>query len=450
MNNNAITNVAAPVNPGDAANKSYVDNSTNTAVNGTINTIPKFTAAHVLGNSALSDNAGTLSYTGNTIQQPTGGQSLGIVTAPFGGGSSGAITIKTGDIAGSGNPGAVNIIGGNSNGFGGAATAGSVNIAGGTSNNGNGGNVTIAGGGPGFGGLSGGGSVFISGGAAPAGNGGVTISTTNTNIAINPGVSNQITSNGGISIAGTSLIGNVGTTSVGIGGTGASTVNVNPSGTGTTTIGSGANNLQVNSTTGINNTIANPTVIGMNNAAATVAITGGTTWSVTAGGAATFATVAGNGAALTNVNAVKINGNTVPANAVGQLTNDGAGNLSWATAGSAVQFTRVAVTAPTTYNAATTDNFIGVNTTAAGNTIINLPTAAAAGSGHTIIIKDEALKVDAAHTVTINATGGNTLEDPATETFGGSAVMNGTFSPGVCFGYYSDGTSKWIIWTLNP
>jgi hypothetical protein len=111
-----------------------------------------------------------------------------------------------------------------------------------------------------------------------------------------------------------------------------------------------------------------------------------------------------------------------------------------------VAFTRVPVTGGTTYGAATTDNFIGVSG-AGTNTTINLPTAAAAGSGHTIIIKDEALALSGTHTITINATGGDNLEDGGTETFLTTTLVSTTgYNVGQVLRYYSDGVSKWLLW----
>jgi len=62
MGTHQINNVVDPTLTQDAATKNYVDNTVNTAVNGTINTIPKFTAQHVVGNSLLTDDGTTLNY----------------------------------------------------------------------------------------------------------------------------------------------------------------------------------------------------------------------------------------------------------------------------------------------------------------------------------------------------------------------------------------------------
>jgi hypothetical protein len=216
MGTHQINAVTDPTLAQDAATKNYVDNTTNAAVSGTVNAIPKFTAVHVLGNSALSDNAGTLSYTGNTILQPTVNQPLTIATANNPNGQSGALNLTTGAVGGgagsgvsgdvnitTGNngtaaaPGTINITGGASTSFGVPEHGGNVVIAGGASGDAVGGNVTLLGG-NGIGNSAPGGSITLSSGLGFGGgaNGTITLATLNTNIAINPGAANFVTTNG--------------------------------------------------------------------------------------------------------------------------------------------------------------------------------------------------------------------------------------------------------------
>src|SRR5581483_257167 len=182
VRNNSIFNVPDPTNAQDAATKHYVDATTSTAVNGTTNTMAKFTGANAVGNSSLSDNGTTLGYQGANITQTTlgspltihtqdGGPSVGptgsltIRTGPSGHLPSGSMYIYTGDILGGGPPGSVNIYAGTSSGFGGPGTGGAVNISSGNSNMGNGGDLTLTGGQVNnFGGSGNGGNIYLNGG----------------------------------------------------------------------------------------------------------------------------------------------------------------------------------------------------------------------------------------------------------------------------------------------
>ncbi len=67
MNSNQINNVANPTSQQDAATKNYVDNADTSAISGTANTIAKFNGNHSVGNSLLTDNGTTLSYSGTNV-----------------------------------------------------------------------------------------------------------------------------------------------------------------------------------------------------------------------------------------------------------------------------------------------------------------------------------------------------------------------------------------------
>jgi fibronectin-binding autotransporter adhesin len=114
--------------------------------------------------------------------------------------------------------------------------------------------------------------------------------------------------------------------------------------------------------------------------------------------------------------------------------------LQWASSGAAPAFSLTPVTfAGSPHTAAASETFIGC-VTSTGAIVINLPTASAAGVGHTIMIKDQSF---GANTLTINATGGDQLED-ATSVLVATTVMP-LFSPYI-FRLYSDGVSTWYQW----
>jgi hypothetical protein len=117
--------------------------------------------------------------------------------------------------------------------------------------------------------------------------------------------------------------------------------------------------------------------------------------------------------------------------------------LQWAAGGGggAPTFTRTVVVGPTTYGALPGDTFLGV-TTVGGAVIINLPTALAAGAGHTIIVKDEGFN-SGVNTITVNAAAANTVEDGLCSCLAASTTLS--FTAGV-WRFYSDGVNKWYQW----
>ena len=93
--------------------------------------------------------------------------------------------------------------------------------------------------------------------------------------------------------------------------------------------------------------------------------------------------------------------------------------------------------ASTAFSASTQDYIIGVASNTSTAVLIELPSAADAGSGSLIVIKDEATGNRAApNEITVSASSGQTVEDTTYVTIAGTMVSK-TF--------YSNGISKWFV-----
>jgi hypothetical protein len=115
--------------------------------------------------------------------------------------------------------------------------------------------------------------------------------------------------------------------------------------------------------------------------------------------------------------------------------------LQWAgVGGGAIALARVAVNTPGGAVASTTD-IVGAKTTT-GAIALTLPTAASAGSGHILVIKDEDFN-SGANNITITATGGDQVEDNGCGCLAASTTV--AFN-GVALRFYSDGVASWYQW----
>jgi hypothetical protein len=116
--------------------------------------------------------------------------------------------------------------------------------------------------------------------------------------------------------------------------------------------------------------------------------------------------------------------------------------LQWAgVGGGAIAFSRVTATAGATAVAASTD-IVGAKT-ATGAITLNFPSAATAGAGHIILVKDEDFNAST-NNITINAAGGETVEDNSVP--GMVASFSVSFPDGAYLRFYSDGVNKWYQW----
>ncbi|MDP4237749.1 MAG: hypothetical protein Q8919_14995, partial [Bacteroidota bacterium] len=118
------------------------------------------------------------------------------------------------------------------------------------------------------------------------------------------------------------------------------------------------------------------------------------------------------------------------------LKNDGAGNLTWGTAGGA-SFTLTAKNA--NYTVANTDQFVQCDI-GAGSFTITLPNANTFQAGQSVVIK---AVNDPTNTnqVTLATTGAQTVDDGAVGVFFANPLFQGQ-----AVRLYSDGNSKWYSW----
>ncbi|GEM_PF-6102239 len=116
----------------------------------------------------------------------------------------------------------------------------------------------------------------------------------------------------------------------------------------------------------------------------------------------------------TATNALKVNGNTIPANAAGVLTNDGSGNLTWGSAGSGT-VTSVALTTPSFLSVAgspvTTSGTLAVSLASeSANTVLASPDGSAGTPSFRALVANDIPNLDASKitTGTLSAARGGT------------------------------------------